>query len=74
MTSSSRPSSPISNSTLPRSVGRTSARSPMRATASSSPVSAARRRADADVASAAAMANRAETPERWSTEDEVRAP
>ncbi len=73
-TSASRPSSPISNSTLPSSVGSTLGRSQTRATAMPSPVRALRRSADAATPSAAAMAKRALTPERWSTDDEPRRP
>ena len=75
-TSSSRPSSLTSNSTLPRSVLTTAGRSHTRATgvSSASSVSADRRTADATVLSAAAMANRAETPERASTAGESRTP
>ena len=64
--SSSRPSSSWSNSTLPRETGTTAGRSATLATAISSPVTAARRTAEAATVSAAAMANRAETPERAS--------
>ena len=67
-TSASRPSSPISNSSLPSSVGSTVGTSQTRATAGSSPVRAARRSAEAATPSAAAIANRALTPARWSTD------
>ena len=70
-TSSSRPSSLTSNSTLPRRVGTTPARSPTRATGSSA-VMAARRNAAPASASAAAIAKRAETPLRWSTAPDSR--
>ncbi len=75
-TSSSRPSSLTSNSTLPRSVLTTAGRSQIRATGGSgpSPASAERRTADAAALSAAAMANRAETPERASTAGDSRTP
>ena len=71
-TSISRPSSDASNSTLPRSVGTIPGRSPTRATASLSPVRAARRSALAATVSAPATGNRAETPERWSTAEDSR--
>ena len=75
-TSSSRPSSLTSNSTLPRSVLTTPGRSHTRATGVSAgePASADRRTADAATLSAAAMANRAETPERASTAGDSRTP
>ena len=74
-TSSSRPSSLTSNSTLPRSVLTTAGRSHTRATGvSAAPASADRRTADAAELSAAAMANRAETPERASTAGDSRTP
>jgi len=74
--SSSRPSSLTSNSTLPRSVLTTGGRSQTRATGVSSvrPASADRRTADAAALSAAAMANLAETPERASTAGDSRTP
>ena len=71
-TSCSRPSSLTSNSTLPRSVLTVAGRSQTLATAWSSPLIAARRTADAATASAAAIANRADTPDRESTAGEAR--
>ena len=65
--SSSRPSSPDSNSILPASTSTAVSRSTGRATACSSPCRAARCRAEAATVSAPAMANRALTPLRWST-------
>ena len=52
---------------LAAQAGTTAGRSPTRATGELSPVIAARRTADAATVSAAAIANRAETPERGST-------
>ena len=70
-TSSSRSSSgslPASaNSTLPRLAGTTPGRSTTRATGRVSPATAARRTAEAATVSRPAIANRALTPERWST-------
>ena len=63
----SRPSSPGANSSLPRSTAGTDSRSTGRAVGRGSPVIAARRRAAAAMVSAAATANRADTPEPWST-------
>ena len=63
-TSRSRPSSPDSNSTLPRRTSSAASRSTTRATAASSPRDVARCRAAAATVSAPAMANRAETPDR----------
>ncbi len=65
--SSSRPSSPDSNSILPPSTSTAVSRSTTRATASSSPCTVARWIAAAAMVSAPAIAKRAETPERWST-------
>ena len=64
----SRPSSPVSNSILPPSTSTAVSRSTTRATASSSPWAVARCSAAAAIVSAPAIENRAETPERWSTE------
>ena len=61
-TACSRPSSPDSNSSLPRSTSITVPRSTTRATGSCSPSTAERCRAAAATVSAAAIANRAETP------------
>ena len=66
-TSFSRPSSPVSNSTLPPSTSMTVSRSTTRATACSSPCTVARCWAAAAMVSAAAIEKRALTPERWST-------
>ncbi|CNL34291.1 Uncharacterised protein [Mycobacterium tuberculosis] len=63
-TACSRPSSPDSNSSLPRSTSITVPKSTTRATGSVSPSTAPRCRAAAATVSAAAMANRADTPER----------
>ena len=53
---------------------RTVGTSQTRATASASPARAARRSAEPATPSAAAMANRAETPERWSTDGRLAQP
>jgi len=71
-TSASLPSSLTSNSTLPRNVVTTAGRSQILATGWSSPLMAARLTAAATTASAAAIANRAETPDRASTAGELR--
>src|ERR1017187_4094460 len=71
-TSCSRPSSLTSNSTLPRSVLTVDGRSQIRATGCASPVRAARRSAEAATDSAAAIANRADTPDRESTAGDER--
>jgi len=63
-TACSRPSSPDSNSSLPRSTSITVPRSTTRATGSVSPSTAPRCRAAAATVSAAAIANRADTPDR----------
>src|ERR1700753_1302584 len=67
-TACSRPSSPDSNSSLPRSTAITVPRSTTRATGSVSPSTAPRWRAEAATVSAAAIANPADTPDRWSAE------
>ena len=68
----SRPSSPVSNSILPPSTSIAVSRSTTRATASSSPWEVERCSAAAAIVSAPAIANRAETPERWSTDEDSR--
>ncbi len=73
-TACSRPSSPDSNSSLPRSTSITVPRSTTRATGSCSPRIVERCRAAAATVSAAAIANRADTPERWSIDCDSRRP
>ncbi len=63
--SCSRPSSPDSNSIFPVRTSTAASKSTIRATASSSPRTLARRSAAAATVSAPAMANRADTPELW---------
>ena len=70
-TSRSRPSSPISNSSLPSSVGTHRRHVADAGHGLGVAARADRRRADAAMPSVAAIENRAETPERWSTEDEL---